>query len=644
MKKVLRDFVNLRCGRLKDSAEDFRSVYDIIFSDGDLILAETYEDYRIRKYPYGEVRSLIERAAAGLYAKIGATHKYVALEMENGLPWVVAFWAILKSGNKPYLVNCRHPKSLSEGILSTLEIKYVIGLNSSELGRSFIEYNELFTAGGRLPEDEFENEMALSTSATSLNEVICFYSGAEVSEQILCAHNILERSDRVSIHYKNSLKLLAFLPFYHVFGLFAVLLWFTFFGRTLVFLNDYSGETILSTCRRHEVTHIFAVPMLWHTIENELRRKLDGYPEKKKKKFEKGIRFCTALQNVSPVLGSRIAMRIMREVTDRLFGRSVRFCISGGSYLRSSALELFNALGYSLHNGYGMTEAGITSVELRDKPKHKNLNSVGKPLIAVEYRVAEDGTLYIKGKTLCRAIMINGVIQDKEEWFDTGDLVYEKDGYYYVKGRKSDVVIGESGENLDPDLIEQMFDLPQAARFSVVGLKDDGENDSLSFVLQAKKDQDREQVSEICGRILEINKTLPLTYRVKRFYVTRDDIASESAIKVGRAYLKRGVSDGSIRLVPFERLSALDESADGIDADIADKVRRIICEVLGIEPDRLSDNADIMLECGATSLQYFSILAKLAEEFGEVDYSDRSVYCTSVNDFSRYISERLKSR
>ena len=70
---------------------------------------------------------------------------------------------------------------------------------------------------------------------------------------------------------KKQLKQLAFLPFYHVFGLFAVYFWFTFFGRTLVFLRDYSADTILKTCRRHQVTHIFAVPMLWHTIEKQVR-------------------------------------------------------------------------------------------------------------------------------------------------------------------------------------------------------------------------------------------------------------------------------------------------------------------------------------------------------------------------------------
>jgi acyl-CoA synthetase (AMP-forming)/AMP-acid ligase II len=79
--------------------------------------------------------------------------------------------------------------------------------------------------------------------------------------------------------YNGSIKQLAFLPFYHIFGLFAVYYWFAFFGRTFVFLKDYSPDTIARTCRRHEVTHIFAVPLLWHTVEEKIQKGVRMMPE-----------------------------------------------------------------------------------------------------------------------------------------------------------------------------------------------------------------------------------------------------------------------------------------------------------------------------------------------------------------------------
>ena len=50
-----------------------------------------------------------------------------------------------------------------------------------------------------------------------------------------------------------------------------------------------------------------------------------------------------------------------------------------------------NGIGYNLHNGYGMSEIGITSVELRRKAAQRNQNAVGKPFDSVEYRLDDPG-------------------------------------------------------------------------------------------------------------------------------------------------------------------------------------------------------------------------------------------------------------
>lgn len=305
MKKILRDYINYNQTKLENSDKTLKDIYDLMFRCKDQIIAETYENFRIRQYTYKEVDSWIEKSAAALYSIIGATHKYVAIEMENDIKWIVAFWAVLKSGNKPYLVNCRHPKSLSQELINYLDIEYVIGLSETKLNAKYIDFSEfgerensssLLKSAAQDNESEnfspigpelFENEIALSTSATSMHGVICFYSGSEISEQILNAKDILSCSKRMAYHYKGHLKQLAFLPFYHVFGLFAVYFWFVFFGRTLVFLKDYSPKTILSTCKRHNVTHIFAVPMLWHTIEKELNDEINKQGEKSAKSLKR---------------------------------------------------------------------------------------------------------------------------------------------------------------------------------------------------------------------------------------------------------------------------------------------------------------------------------------------------------------------
>ena len=192
MDRELKKLINRNSEELKSSPMDFASVYRITFENNDLILTENFDGYRIRRQSYRQVRQRIEQVSRALYARIGATHGFVGLEMENCDEWIIAFWAILRSGNKPYLVNCRHPESLSNNLLKTLKIEHIVALKESGLNAKTILFEEL-TDGEDFP-NVFEDEFALPTSGTSLKETICFYQGKQVSMGILNAGTILKNS------------------------------------------------------------------------------------------------------------------------------------------------------------------------------------------------------------------------------------------------------------------------------------------------------------------------------------------------------------------------------------------------------------------------------------------------------------------
>ncbi len=636
MNRELKQLIASNIADLLDSPQDMASVFAIICNNGERIFAECNDGYRIRKYTYTDMETMVKRVSSAIYSRIGATHGYVGLEMENGIEWIVTFWAILRSGNKPFLINCRHPKTLSDQLLEQLQVQYVIGTQPTALNAQWLDYASLQSEEAF--DGAFENEFALSTSATSLQAKICIYHGKQVTAQLLNSQHIVRDCKRMAMHYHGSLKQLAFLPFYHVFGLFAVYFWFAFFGRTFVFLRDMAPDTILKTCRKHEVTHIFAVPMLWHTIEDKIRKQLEQKGEKTQKKFEKGMKISMALQKAMPYIGTAIAKKLMSEITDAVFGPSIQFCISGGSYLRSSALHLINGIGYPLHNGYGMSEIGITSVELSSKITDRNRNSIGKPFTSVEYRLGEDGTLFVRGRSLCRTVIIDGEEKDMPEWFDTGDLVTSEDGRYYISGRRGDVVIGENGENINPDLIEQHFGLSGDTPYSVLGLKDE-DNDVLSMVVRINPYMSDARGEQLIKRIYAANEELPMPMRVRKFYFTTDAIAPETAIKVGRKYLLRAIAEGTVRLTPFSQFGRRQDgpSTDGHNPLLMARLREIVADTLGVAVDTLDDRAHILLDMGATSLQYFEIISAIAAEFSIQSYNDKEHYRYTIEEFCEYI-------
>ncbi len=612
MNRTLRAYVRKNCEDLAASPHRLEDIYEITFrSNAQAVMAEYVEHYVTCQKTYAQVQAMAESVSAGIYRAIGATHGYVGLEMENSVGWIAAFWGILRSGNKPYLVNCRHPKALSDKILAHLDIRWVVSDKPTALRAETLLLDDLLSTPAEPLPQVFENELALSTSATTLGETVCFYTGENLTSQILDARQILLDCDRMASFYHGRLKQLAFLPFYHIFGLFAVYLWFSFFGRSFVFLPDYSPETILRTVREFEVTHIFAVPLLWHTLADQVRRQ--ARRQGKERTLDRGLKLCTALQNLWPGPGLWLSRRLMGRVTRQVFGPSVQFCISGGSCLRQDALYLVGGLGYPLYNGYGMSETGITSVELRSRPKYRNRNAIGRPLASVRYRIGEGGTLEIAGASRSTALMVNGLRRPTPDWLDSGDVAQCQNGDYYVRGRLGDRVIGENGENIDPDLLEHHFSLPGCRELCILGLEEDG-RETLTLVARVSPYLPAPGLARLVDAAYAQNSRLPSAQQVQKFYLTHDPLAPETAVKVGRSWLRRAVQTGAVTLLPFVRPET-DDTAPALNPALAEKVRALAAAAMGLDPARVGDDDHFTQDLGCSSLQYFSLLTRLKETF-----------------------------
>ena len=214
-------------------------------------------------------------------------------------------------------------------------------------------------------------------------------------------------------------------------------------------------------------------------------------------------------------------------------------------------------------------------------------------------------------------------------------------------GRLGDAVIGVNGENINPDVIEQVFDIHEALNFSVLGLpanitgegkiagvagEENHKEEVLSMVVSLPEESTEEEVQVLISRIYEENGKLPLSHQVKDFYFTYDAIMPETAIKVGRKYLLRGISNGSIRLTPFAEFKVCDHTAakkEPLTGEVADKVRAIIAEATGKKPEEIGDDDHLMNDLGCDSITYYGVLIKVCNVFGiEVEGPVEGTYYT----------------
>ncbi|MBQ1272460.1 MAG: non-ribosomal peptide synthetase, partial [Clostridia bacterium] len=320
-----------------------------------------------------------------------------------------------------------------------------------------------------------------------------------------------------------------------------------------------------------------------------------------------------------------------------LFGDCINFCISGGSAINPSTLELINGMGYHLCNGYGMSEIGIPSVDLSRRMKDRVLGTIGKPFSSVAYRIDCDGKLLVKGDSLCGRMIVDGLDCPMGEWFNTGDLMTRDDkGRYRIGGRASDLVFGEDGENLNPEFAEQVFELPQCKNFTVTG---DEQNEKLMLIVQIDPKMDEGSKEGLLSAIAAGNDALPSAYKIKEIRFTYDPILGPKDIKVSRARLRRQIKDGTVRLTDSIVAPPPQDSSE--TTPLKTELRQMFAEILGLPAEKITDHGHFMNDLGGSSLDYFTLIGKIDEVYGITLEFEMENFSYCLADFERIIGERL---
>jgi long-subunit acyl-CoA synthetase (AMP-forming) len=531
---------------LEDSSKNFRSVYQIIMNN-DSVACEFSDDGQIVKWTYHDYHRQIVKAASklsGLCANINR-NSYIALKMPNSPLWPVLFWAILMSGYKPLLVDAALGNEPTADLMRQAGAKML-------LSAPFDYENE--DSSHFTP--QWSNEYALCTSGTTATRKVYYYTGEAVCYQILNTRRLVSENERIRPLKVD--KILAFLPFHHIFGFIATYIWFSFYGAAFVYTKDRAPKTILEACRQHGVTHILTVPILPNNLVKSVQKKLNQSSRARRITVNAMMRLSLVWQRINPEGGLRVAAKMFHKMLANLMGPQLKVIICGGSYTSSKTLRMMNALGYYTVCGYGMTEAGITSCESSMDLDKRLTGSIGKPFKYVEYWIKGEkgvGSLYIRGISIHSGRLIDGARRsadtDGDGWLNSEDIVrYGRDSFW-IEGRSKEIIINESGENIYPDELEGLFDkLPVQGQLCVLGIKKDAASEYTTLVLSIPESNPTEAVYHTFREAINaINNTLPIKKRINKVYLTIEPLPVVNGIKIKRKQLKALIETKSIDLV-----------------------------------------------------------------------------------------------
>lgn len=601
---------------LEKSERNFSCIYEIMKSRfaNEVFGVEFFGGFET-KTTYSEFFELCESVAGDLKNRFNQYGSAIAIRMDNSVLWCACFFGVLMAGFKPVLINTRLDEESIKNAVKRTNALCVLCDKETDLD-GYIPASSLKSSGINKP--RWENEIILMTSGTTGEAKLVVYSGNAITAQVLTTTQIIKDSKSITQNRKVDIKLLALLPFYHIFGLSAVFLWFSFFGRTLIFPTALDSDAIRFACKRGEVTHFFAIPAVWVLAVRGLLA--EAKKQGKEETLRKGVKLSNKLQNICPKLGLFVARKILfKDVRDQIFGKSVCFCISGGGFLSDEAVEILNGIGYSMHVGYGMTETGITAVELSEKPKIRNLNTVGLPLKGVEYKINEDGVLCVKGELLHCAIISEKGRQgrNQNEYFITEDsCTVDESGRWCLKGRQDDIIIGENGENISPDMIGLKLTPPANRGFCVMGMEVEGDIRPVA-ILSLNEGATEYEKSASANALYRQIDTLPLTLRPQGVYVTTDEIPQNLG-KVKRALLKKMIASGEVKLSLIKRTSSEDLTKiyDESFAKTLSKIIEIFANVLDIDKSAVEAGSNFIYDLGGSSMAYYNLFSVISRECG----------------------------
>ncbi len=301
-----------------------------------------------------------------------------------------------------------------------------------------------------------------------------------------------------------------------------------------------SLEKLLSNMSIAKPTIMTAVPRFYQNLHSKISMNFSKQKGFKKKLILSTISLGTKkLNNENLTLREKLinffCEKLVRKKIKNQFGGKLKAFVSGGGALDQKIGEFLNAIGLPTLQGYGLTEASpVVSCNIPGKIK---IDTVGPPFKTNQVNIAADGEILVKGEN----VMLGYWNMKKETtdvirngWLHTGDIgEITEDGNLKITDRKKEIIVNLGGDNISPSKIENLLCLNEKIKQSFVY------GDKKTYLVALIVSESTENRKEIEIFLENINKTLSLVEKVKKFKLIEEEFSIENGMLTPTLKLKR---------------------------------------------------------------------------------------------------------
>lgn len=396
-----------------------------------------------------------------------------------------------------------------------------------------------------LPAGPADLALLMYTSGTTGRPKAVPLSHGNIQAQIDAVQEVMKITDREVV--------LSILPLFHAYSQIVNLWLAATIGARVVYLNQFGSAEVEAGLRRCGATALTGVPRLWYLFHKKVFDAVNAKPSPLRWAFRAMLLANGVLRDYLRVNAGRAFFRPVHQA----FGGRLRLAVSGGATFDQAVAKDFHRLGFTILQGYGLTETSgaVTVTRFEDNV----IGSVGTPLNGVEVKIDDPneagvGEVLIRGPVVTAGYYHNpeadGEAFTADRWFRSGDLGrFDRRGHLYIVGRKKDVIILPSGKNVFPEDVEAHYERsPLVSEICVVGRRDaagrfEGAESLCAVVVPDFEFMKAQRITNpgewIPWELEDLGRELPEYQRVHDFVVRAEPLPRTTTRKVRRHELRR---------------------------------------------------------------------------------------------------------
>lgn len=574
-----------------------------------------------KTYSYSEIHRQARNIASWLIENGIKRQDRIAIILDNCPQWSIAYFGILLAGATAVPLDAKLSDFEFHNLLIDCEAKIIF---SSAKFLNFFEKEIINLAkvkkivlvdktGTKPPYVHFQDVISKSYTENSFPSV-----SIEDLSSIIYTSGTVGKPKGVMLSHKNfSANFLSFeklnicsqrdcfisiLPLHHSFAFSATLTFPIFLGAKIVYPYTLKSEEFLKTIRENAVTMFIGVPEIFNMLHKAIFDRIKRQSSLKRILFGLLINFSFVFRSFTKINLAKIFFGTIH----RSFGGKIRYLVSGGAKLDTKIAKDFLRLGFTILEGYGLTETSpVVSLNLAAINK---LGSVGRPVYGVKVKIGTDNEILIQGDNVMKGYYnkleeTSQVIKDS--WFYSGDAGrIDKDGYIYITGRLKEIIVLSSGKNIYPEEIESYFKKSEFIKdICLLSVKNTEGNEILAAVVvpdfeQFKKVGDANVNRKIKWELENLSVKLPSYKRITDFFITKEELPKTRLGKIKRYEVEAKYRDkfSGKRWLIEEASSPSLEDVNILNSEIGKKVMHFLSKKASSKKDiKLEDHLELDL-------------------------------------------------